>query len=189
MASPVTEPYHKFRLSVHDYHRMGEIGTFSQDQQVELIDGEVVQMSPIGSQHAAIVTRLTTALVRVVGQSAIVRVQNPVQLGVRSEPQPDIALLHPRADFYALAHPKAEDVLLIVEVGDASLRYDREIKLPLYARHGIPEVWLVDAVTRTLSVCRQPSSEGYSEENAVTALAQMPVPSLTGLTVDLTELF
>jgi Uma2 family endonuclease len=124
-------------FSVDDYYRMVEVGLLKEDERVELIEGEVIRMSPIGSRHAACVARLTKLFSRLAGDGAIVWVQNPVRLNDFSEPQPDVALLKPRADFYAGAHPAAADVLLIVEVSDTTIGYDRQVKVPLYARGGM----------------------------------------------------
>lgn len=123
---------------------MAEAGILHEDDRVELIDGEILELSPIGSRHAACVSRLVTALIRAVGDRAIVGPQNPVRFPSDTEPQPDVALLKPRDDFYASAHPGPEDVLLLVEVSDATLAYDRGEKLGLYASTGIPEYWIAD---------------------------------------------
>jgi Uma2 family endonuclease len=147
-------------FTVAEYHRMAETGILSEDDRVELIEGEIVAMSPIGSRHAACVARLTALFSRA-GRHVIVWVQNPIRLAENSEPQPDVALLRPRADFYAAEHPGPEDVLLIVEVAETSAASDREVKVPLYARFGIPEVWLVDLAAEQVEVFRQPSSQGY----------------------------
>jgi Uma2 family endonuclease len=152
MSSPAPDLYRKHRLTVHDFHRMGEAGILSINSRMELIEGEITDMAPIGSRHAAIVKQLMALFVRAVGARAIVSVQDPIILGEYSEPEPDLALLRPRDDFYALALPRADDVFLIIEVADTTLRYDREIKIPLYARHGIPEVWLIDVEGRTLTI-------------------------------------
>jgi Uma2 family endonuclease len=125
-------------FTVEEYHRMAEAGILSEDDRVELIEGELVTMSPIGSRHAACVARLT-ALLFPVGGRGILWVQNPIRLGARSEPQPDVALLRYRPDFYASAHPGPEDVLLVVEVAETSADADRSLKIPLYARYGIPK--------------------------------------------------
>src|SRR5207247_3212709 len=132
------------RFTVDEYYRMAETGILAEDDRVELLDGEIVEMSPIGPRHAATVTRLDHLFNRLVGDRAIVRAQNPVRLDGYSEPEPDIALVTPRADFYRAEHPTPRDILLIVEVADTSLRYDRHTKLPGYARAGVPEAWLVD---------------------------------------------
>ena len=148
------------RFTTAEYHKIGEAGVLSEDDRVELIDGEILEMSPIGSKHAACVDRLNHVFARNAGNRAIVRVQSPVQLGEYSEPQPDLAILRPRPDFYAPAHPGPEDVLLLVEVADTSLEYDKE-KLLLYARSGVPEVWLADLKRDMLIMHRDPSPTGY----------------------------
>jgi len=152
------------RFTVDEYYRMAETGILAPDDRVELLDGEIVEMSPIGPRHAATVTRLEHLFHRLVGDHAIVRGQNPVRLDGYSEPEPDIALLMPRPDFYAADHPTPRDVLLIVEVADTSLRYDRHTKLPGYARAGIPEVWLVDLTADRVERYREPSGDTYADQ-------------------------
>ncbi len=147
-------------FTVAEYDRMVQAGILQEDDRVELIEGEIVEMAPIGSRHAASVARLT-ALFYSVREEAIVWVQNPIRLGERSEPQPDLALLHPRPDFYAQNHPGPEHILLVVEVADTSAEIDREVKLPLYAQAGIPEAWLVDLMGEGVEVYRNPSPRGY----------------------------
>ncbi len=151
------------RFTVDEYHRMAEAGVLREDDRVELLEGEVVLMSPIGGRHAACVSRLTHLLVPSVGPHAIVWAQNPVRLDAHSEPQPDVTLLRPREDFYASRTPRPEDVLLAIEVGDSSARFDREVKAPLYARAGVRELWLVDLGAGEVSVCRRPDERGYAE--------------------------
>jgi Uma2 family endonuclease len=152
-------PILKHHLTVADYHKMGEAGIFKEDARVELINGELFDMPPIGSGHSGIVRILIHIFSRVVGALALVDVQNPVVLGDDSEPQPDIALLKPRDDFYTRSHPTPEDVLLLIEVADSSTYYDRSIKIPLYARYRIPEVWLIDLPHKRLEVYRSPNTE------------------------------
>lgn len=149
-------------FTVGEFHRMGEAGIFSEDDRVELLDGEIVEMTPIGSRHAATVARLT-ALFACAGNRAIVWVQNPIRLDEHCEPQPDVALLKPRPDFYAAAHPGPADVLLVVEVAETSVAADRAVKVPLYARHGVPEMWLVDLEGGCLELYREPSPDGYKQ--------------------------
>ena len=170
----------RHKLDVHDYHRMGDAGILGEGDRVELIDGELIDMAPIGQGHAATVNRLTRALVMAFGEQAIVSVQNPVRLDRFSEPQPDFAVFRPRADFYETGErPGPPDTLLVVEVADSSLRYDRTVKLPLYARTGIPEVWIIDLRRRVLEAHREPGPDGYAmtethgPEDTVT-LAQVP---------------
>ncbi|HUI60699.1 MAG TPA: Uma2 family endonuclease, partial [Steroidobacteraceae bacterium] len=133
-----------------EYHCMAETGRFSPEARVELIEGVIIDMTPIGCRHGGIVSQLTALLLRAVGQRAIVYGQSAVRLGEWSEPQPDIALLKPRIDYYKTSHPGPLDTLLIVEVSDSTLGFDRDVKLPLYAMHGIPEVWIVDVNARRL---------------------------------------
>jgi len=149
-------------FTVTDYHRMADAGIFSEDDRVELIEGEIIDMTPIGSRHAACVGRLT-ALFYPVRERSIVWVQNPIHLGERSEPQPDLALLRLRHDFYATALPTPEDVLLVVEVAESSIMVDREVKVPLYARAGVPEVWVVNLAAMHIEVSRNPTAHGYQE--------------------------
>lgn len=167
-------------FTVEEYHRMTRAGIFTEDDRAELIEGEVVEMAPIGSRHAACVARLTTLFSRV-EEKGIVWVQNPIRLGEHSEPQPDVALLRPRPDFYADAHPGPRDVLLLVEVAETSPEYDREVKLPLYARAGILEVWLVDLAQGAIELCRQPSTQGYGELRRLgrgQAVSPLTIPAL-----------
>ena len=152
----------RFPLTVAQYHRMGEVGILDEDDRVELIEGELVAMVPIGSNHAGTVNTLTRRLVMAVGDRGVVGVQNPVQLDDLSEPQPDFSILKPRADDYRQATPRPDDVLLIIEVADSSLAYDRAVKRSLYARHGIPEFWIVNISGGEVEVCRAPSGEQYT---------------------------
>jgi Uma2 family endonuclease len=149
------------RFSVDDYYEMARAGILGEDDRVELIEGEIVEMSPIGRGHASCVDRLNRYLVFRVGEAAIVRVQGPVRLNEFAELQPDVALLRFRPDFYALGHPTPFDVLLIVDVVETSSRYDRQVKMPLYATAGIPEYWLVDLGEETVTVHREPQPAGY----------------------------
>lgn len=149
-------------FTAEEYHRMDHAGIFSEDDRVELLEGEIVEMTPIGSRHAACVARLTALFSRV-QQKCIVWVQNPIRIEEHSEPQPDLALLKPRPDFYAQEHPGPHDVLLLVEVAETSADYDRTTKIPLYARAGITEVWLVDIQKGIVEVYLKPTSEGFRE--------------------------
>ncbi|MCL0078158.1 Uma2 family endonuclease [Dehalococcoidia bacterium] len=150
-------------FTVEEYHSMVRAGILGEDDRVELIEGEVEEMTPIGSRHVAAVNRLNRLFSDNVGRRAIISVQNPIRLGERSEPQPDLALLRPRPDFYSPAHPGPEDILLVIEVAETSADYDRVIKVPLYARGGILEVWLVNLEGEAIEVYQSPSLEGYHE--------------------------
>jgi len=151
------------RFTVEDYHRMAEAGILGEDDRVELIEGQIVEMSPIGRKHLAEVDRLNYRFVRGLGERAIVRVQGSVILSGMSEPQPDLVLLRPRPDFYAGRDAGPADVYLIIEVADSSLAYDRGVKMPLYARTGIPEAWVLDVNGRRILVNRDPTPEGYRD--------------------------
>jgi len=152
----------RYKLSVADYHKLGSAGILNSDSRVELIDGELLEMAPIGSLHAATVARLHELFYEQTRDVALVWQQNPVTLQPRSEPQPDLTLLKFRADHYVHALPTAADVLLIVEVSDTTLDYDRGDKLRLYARHGIPEYWILDLQAKRLEVYREPHAKGYT---------------------------
>ena len=175
-------------FSVDDFHKLGEIGVLRDDDRVELVEGVLIDMAPIGSGHASLVNRLTNRLAAALPGHAIVSTQNPVLLGASSEVQPDIALLRHRDDFYANAHPTPSDVLLVIEVADTSLPFDRNIKVPLYARHGIPEVWLVTLQQRRIEVFRRPTGAGYEETlrpAETEALAPLLLPDVSVSGTDL----
>ena len=149
------------RFTAEEYHWMARVGILGEDDRVELVDGEIVEMTPIGHRHAACVNRLAELFSQTLGNAAIVSVQNPISLGQYSEPQPDLALLRRKPDFYSTGHPTPEDVFLLVEVADSSAEPDRRVKIPLYARGDVLEVWLVELDLETLTVYRDPSPDGY----------------------------
>jgi Uma2 family endonuclease len=160
-------PIQKRFVTVDEYHRMGEEGIFPPDARVELIRGEIVEMSPIGPAHAGSVRRFIRNFSARLSPYAMVDAQNPVELrDQESEPQPDITLLRLRDDCYSTATPEPADTLLVVEVAESSLSYDRKVKMHLYAEAGIPESWLVDLNSGTLFVYRRPSPEGYQDVRA-----------------------
>ena len=150
-------------FTVAEYYRMAEAGVLPPGRRTELIDGDVIEMSPIGPLHAAVVRLIQGRLQEQLGRGAILSVQLPIRLGEAGEPQPDIAVLRARSDGYAREHPTPADVLLVIEVSDTTLAFDRTVKAPLYARAGIVEYWLVDLVNRLVEVHRSPSADGYRE--------------------------
>lgn len=156
----------RHRFTVEDYHRMREAGILGEDDRIELIDGELIAMSPIGSRHASCVTLLTMFFASRLEGRALVSIQNPVRLGRVSEPEPDVAILQLRDDGYARAHPTPADVRLLIEVSDTTLAYDREVKLPLYARHEVPEVWIISLDERCVYVHREPAGDRYADVHA-----------------------
>jgi Uma2 family endonuclease len=151
----------KHPITVDEYERMGEAGIFHPDGRLELLEGEIYEMSPIGSLHAACVDFLSSFLNRLYGGKLIVRVQNPIRLDDFSEPQPDIALLRWRDDFYRRAHPTPNDVLLVIEVADSTVESDRSYKMLLYAKAGIPEVWLVSLPDEKIELYAEPAGGSY----------------------------
>ncbi len=175
-------------FTVDEFHRMREAGILGEDDRVELVQGEVVEMTPIGSRHAACVKRIVSALSLGGEKGWILSVQDPVRLDPRTELQPDVALLRPRDDFYAAAHPGPGDVLLVIEVADTSALTDREVKLPLYAGAGVPEAWVVDLAAQVVEVYREPSKGGYrTTERFRPGDPAIPVPG-TGITLDPADL-
>jgi Uma2 family endonuclease len=180
--------YQRHRWTVAEYHRMGEVGLLNEDSRVELIDGEIVEMAPIGSEHAGHNNQLLSLLAYRLYGRAVVAGQNPVVLSSHEEPQPDIAVLRWRDDYYRTAHPHAEDVLLLVEIADSTLRYDRDVKVPLYASYGIPEVWLLDLQQKQLEIYREPAQGQYRQRDCrrTGTLAPIRCPDAV---IDLAELF
>lgn len=146
-----------------EYDRIVAAGVLGEDDRVELVEGEIVEMTPVGARHAASVNALARTLQRQVGDHFVVSVQNPIRLSPRSEPQPDLALLAWRDDLYRDELPGAASVALVVEVADTSVTGDRDVKIPLYGQAGIPEAWLVDLVAGRIEVYRGPSPAGYGE--------------------------
>ena len=147
-------------FTVEEYYRMADVGLLTEDSRVELIDGVIVDMPPIGPGHSGNVNWFTHAFRELFGGAAQLSIQNPLRLGLRVEPQPDVMLLRPRADHYRGSHPGPEDVLLLVEVADSSLTYDRKTKARIYARAGIPDYWIVNLVDGVVEVHRDPSDRG-----------------------------
>jgi Uma2 family endonuclease len=152
----------RYCFTTADYDRMIEAGILDEDSRIELIEGEIVEMTPIGRRHAACVDRLTRLLGSRAEDSAQLRVQGPIHLGEASEFQPDLAVLRRSGDYYASSHPTSRDVFLLVEVADSSASVDRQIKVPVYARYGIAEVWLVDLEANLVTVYRDPTPTGYA---------------------------
>ncbi len=149
-------------LTVSEYHKMAEVGILDEDDRVELINGEIIEMSPIGSLHASRVNRIIATFKRLPDELAILSVQNPISIGPYSEPEPDIVLVKFRSDFYEGRLPNSEDILLVIEVSDTSLGYDREVKKPLFATAGIPEFWIVNIGESQVEVYKKPANGDYA---------------------------
>jgi Uma2 family endonuclease len=189
MSHVTVDPPRRHRLSVADYYRMAEVGILATDARVELIEGDIIDMAPPGDLHSAIVMFLNRALMRAVGDRALVLAQDPVRLSDFSEPQPDFALLRPRDDEYRGRRARADDALLVVEVAMSSLRFDVNTKMPLYARHGIAECWLVDLVNQRLVRYRAPRQGVYTVVDEADLRMPLGVEALPEVTVDLRRLF
>ena len=151
----------KRRFSVKEYDLMVDVGILSPRDRVELIDGEIVHKAAVSSHHAGCVNYLSNTLLPMLGRRVIVRVRGPVRLSEYSEPEPDVTLLKPRADFYTESHPRPGDVMLIVEVSHSTVEYDRDVKTPLYAAAGIPELWLVNLDEDFIDGLSDPDGAGY----------------------------
>jgi len=164
---------------------MAEAGLLAPDDRVELIEGEIIDMAAIGSRHAACVKRLAKLFMTRLGERAVVGVQDPVRLSDLSEPQPDLAVLRDRSDFYASAHPGPGDVLLVVEVADTTLAWDRNVKGPLYGRTGVREVWIVDLGAEVVEVLTGPGAQGYADVRQAHRGESLEI---AGITVDVDEI-
>jgi len=182
-------PVPRHRLTVADYHRLGEAGVLGEDDRVELLEGQLVDMSPIGPRHALAVDVLNELLVVAAAGRAAVRVQNPVVLDDTSEPRPDFALLRKPWQGYPAAHPRPADVYLLIEVADSSLDFDIGAKLELYPRAGIREFWVVDLTTNRVLVHRNPGDGNYRSIIAVEAPGILQVEALPEVTIPVAAIF
>ena len=201
---PVTLPQRR-RCSLAEYHQLMELGILTEADRVELIHGDLMQMVAKGTAHASCNTRLLRALIPLVGDRAIVRSQEPLSLSTptpkgstvpnaESEPEPDCALVRPQADAYSTAHPTAEAVLLVIEIAQSSLEYDRTVKLALYAAAGLPDYWLFNLPERRLETYADPyvTPQGtwtYSSRQTYPAPAIVPLPGELALDLDLGQVF
>lgn len=180
-------PVTRRALSVGDFHRMGEMGLFRPDERIELIGGELITIAPIGGPHLRAVNVLSNLLSHALGRAAVVSTQNPIALPPDNEPQPDIAVLS--ADFWSRnSVPTAADVLLIVEVADTSLDYDRDHKVPLYAKHGIPEVWLINLQSQCIECFLQPAGQTYQVARELRAGDVLRPSRAPGVTIAASEI-
>ena len=159
-------------ITVRQYYRLAEDGILRSGERVELLAGVVAEMAPIGSTHGGEVNQLAQWLISALRNKAIIAIQNPVRLNPLSEPQPDVAVLRPRRDFYKRSHPRPTDVLLLIEVSDTTLARDRK-KAALYAAAGIPEYWIVDLEGKVVEVYRKPGPSGYAEVKRCTCKARL----------------
>ena len=183
MSMPATR--HRFTLD--DWHEMIRTGVLRKDQRLELLDGEIYEMAPIYPPHQSVVDRLNRLLVMRLGERAIVRVQGSVPARPRSEPQPDVAVLQPRDDFYRTAPPEADEVFLVIEVSDTTLARDRA-KLRLYAAAGMREVWIVDLAAERIEVHRTPRESAYEDVRFVARGQRVTCPAFADITLTIDEI-
>ncbi len=176
------------RFNVKDYYRMAETGVFRPDARVELLDGRIIDMSPIGPFHGSVTKYLNQMFTAAARGRWITQIQDPVRLDEHSEPEPDVALLKPVADFYRKQHPQPEDVFLLVEVSDSTLETDQAEKLPAYGRAGIAEVWIVNLNDATIEVYREPNFTGYGCRTVLRAGGQARPLAFPDAAVDVAEL-
>lgn len=182
-----TDPWPRRHLvTVEEYQRMGEAGVLDPEARVELIEGEIIDMPPIGTGHAYVVNELNRLLAEVVRGKAMLAVQQAVRLGSRSQPQPDLSLAKLPANRYRHSHPQPDDLLLVIEVSDSTLAYDRNVKVPLYARHGIREMWLIDLNSWQLHCMREPQGDRYASITVLTA-GSVEISGLPGVAIDLSS--
>ena len=178
----------RHRLTVEEYYRMAEVGLLAPETRVELIDGEILDMAPIGKRHAGVVDQLAELMMAAAGQRAQVRIQNPLRLDQSSEPAPDLVLLKRRPDKYKSAHPAPADALLVIEVSESSLHFDLNKKLPLYARHGIPEVWIVDLAAPRVHFFHAPHDAGFEYTSSTPKPGLIRLQASPDIGVDLSGL-
>ena len=186
---PNPDQPHAMQFTVEQFQLMYERGVFVDSDRYELINGEIIAMSPIGLKHAVYVGRLTNNLVLKLGIRVIVWSQNPIDLGNKSQPQPDIVVLKYRDDFYEEALPTPADILLIIEVADTSLDYDRDVKSKLYGVAGIPQMWLFDVNTKTIMGFSQPSELGYKQTCLYTQGDRLSILAFADVVFEWQELF
>lgn len=179
----------RYRISVDDFHKMGEAGIFTEDDRIELIEGELIEMAPIGGPHMNVVNKLTRLLVTAVGDQGVVSIQNPVILPPYSEPQPDVTILKPGFDNLAAGVPRGSDVLLLIEVADTALAYDRGRKLPLYAQHGVSEIWIVNIAAKRLEIYGEPGPSGYRRKLELGPGDEVSPAALPGVKIQVDALF
>lgn len=175
------------KFTVDQYHQMIEMSILTDCDRVELLQGEIIEMSPVGRRHAACVDRLNELLVLCLASQAIVRVQSPIRLGDNSEPQPDVSILVRRDDFYSDEHPQPKDVFAVIEVSDTTVEFDRTVKIPLYAQNLIPEVWLVDLNGRAVEVYREPHLSTYRQMQIFRHGQSLSFQSFTGILVPVAQ--
>jgi len=188
MSAVMTDWIPRHRITVDEYYKMAEVGILAPDARVELIEGEIIDMGKIGTGHARMTVYLNRQLMNAVGARAVILPQVPIHLSDISEPIPDFALVSLEAGSYEKGHPRPEDTFLVIEVSDSSLRYDSQVKAPLYARHGIPEYWIVDLPGQQVRFFRSPNSGQYTDITSTAAPGVVSPVALPDVRIDLAHL-
>jgi len=183
-----TATVRKHLTDIREWQKLGEANIFPPGSRIELIEGEILEMAPIGFNHSGHINRLVKLLTKLIPSDVIPSVQNPVQLGDLSEPEPDFMLLKPNDDFYSSRHPNADDVLLLIEVADSSLSFDQNQKLRLYASHNIPEYWLMNLNDSCLEVYRQPHGDCYGEKTTLRVGDTATLSQLDQITINIADI-
>jgi len=186
--TPATETVRKHLTDINEWQKLGDANIFPPESRLELIDGEILEMAPIGCNHSGHLNRINKLFTVLTADCADTSVQNPLQLGDLSEPEPDFMLLKPTADFYCSRHPNADDVLLLIEVADSSLSFDQNQKLRLYARHNIPEYWLLNLKDSCIEVYRQPHEDVYGEKTTLRVGDTITLSQLNQLTINIADI-
>ena len=176
------------KFNTENYEQMFKSGILTPQDKVELIRGEIIEMSPIGLKHAATVIRLTNFLPLLLGNKVLISVQNPVQLNDYSQPEPDLAILENRDDFYLAKRPTIKDIILLIEVADSSIKYDKEIKLPLYAENKVQETWIINLNNDTIEVYRQPKNNFYQQIQILTKTEEISCLAFPEIIIPITSL-
>jgi len=178
----------KHLTDIKEWQKLGEANIFPLDSRLELIDGEILEMAPIGSNHSGHINRLVKLLSKLIPDNVIPSIQNPLQLGDLSEPEPDFMLLKPNDDFYCSRHPNGNDVLLLIEVADSSLSFDQNQKLRLYASHNVPEYWLMNLNDFCVEIYRQPHGDCYGEKTTLRVGDTITLPQLDQITINIADI-
>ena len=182
------------RFTLEEYHRLTEIGFFHEDDRIELIKGEIIEMAAKGTAHETCISKLLRELVRLLGDAATLRCQSPIVLANKSEPEPDFAIVQNRTDDYLSAHPSPGDVLLVMEVADSSIDYDKNVKIPLYAEAGISDYWIFNLFNNQLEACSEPYQDnkgkfGYKNRRILLPNQVIALPCFPDLSLDLSRVF
>jgi Uma2 family endonuclease len=183
-----TENVRKHLTDITEWKKLGEANIFPAGSRLELIEGEILEMAPIGFNHSGHVTRLINFFASLLNNKAIVSAQNPLRLSDLSEPEPDFMLLKQNADFYSSRHPNADDVFLLIEVADSSLSFDQNEKLRLYARHNIPEYWLMNLKDNCLEVYRRPHDDCFGEKTTLRIGDSVTLSQLNAITINIVDI-